>query len=158
MKNKKFSVGAWIACCAALLSLVALIVYAINVSAVGYFQGASVPNLVLFSILAIVLLAGSIVIGQLKLDGVLGKVLKLVAGCCQIVAPVLLAVCLINLISARVEGLGFIYFSNADVALEVQTPANLSSATGSIAAMVCYGVAMLAAIIAAFKNVWEKEA
>ena len=158
MKNKKFSVGAIIACCAAILSLVALIVYAINIGAAGYFQGASVPNLVLFSILAIVLLAAAIVIGQLKLEGVVGKVLKLVAGCCQIVAPILLALCLITLISARVEGLGFIYFSNADVALEVQTPENLSSATGSIAAMVCYGVAMLAAIISAFINVWKKEA
>ena len=158
MKNKKFSIGAWITCCAAVLALIALIVYAINVGAAGYFQGASVRNLVLFSILAIVLLAAAIVIGQLKCDGVVGKVLKLVAGCCQIVAPVLLAACLINLISARVEGLGFIYFSNTDVALEVQTPENLSSATGSIAAMVCYGVSMLAAIIAAFTNVWKKEA
>ena len=151
MKNKKFSIGAWITCCAAVLALIALIVYAINVGAAGYFQGASVRNLVLFSILAIVLLAAAIVIGQLKFDGVVGKVLKLVA-------PVLLAACLINLISARVEGLGFIYFSNADVALEVQTTENLSSATGSIAAMVCYGVSMLAAIIAAFTNVWKKEA
>lgn len=158
MKNKKFSAGAWIACCAAVLSLVALIVYSINIASAGYFQGAVVTNQVLFSILAILLLAVAIVIGQLKLDGAVGKVLKLIAGCCQIVAPVLLAACLINLIAARVEGLGFIYFSNADVALEVQTPANLSSATGSIASMVCYGVAMIAAIVAAFTNVWKKEA
>lgn len=158
MKNKKFSAGAWIACCAAVLSLVALIVYLINVGSAGYFQGASVSNLVLFSVLAIVLLAAAVVIGQLKLDGAADKVLKLIAGCCQIVAPVLLAACLINLIAARVEGLGFIYFSNADVALEVQTPENLSSASGSIAAMVCYGVSMIAAIVAAFTNVWKKEA
>ena len=42
MKNKKFSIGAWITCCAAVLALIALIVYAINVGAAGYFQGASV--------------------------------------------------------------------------------------------------------------------
>lgn len=158
MNLKKFSAGAWIACCAAVLTLISLIVYAINVGSAGYFQGASVSNLVLYSILAIVLLCAALVIGQLKLNGTVGKVLKLVAGCCQIVAPVLIAFCLINLIAARVEGLGFIYFSNADVILEVQTPANLSSASGAIASMVCYGVSMIAAIVAAFVNVWKKEA
>ena len=156
MNLKKFSVGAWITCCAAVLTLVSLIVYAVNVSAAGYFQGASITNLVLFLILAIVALLVAIVLGQLETKGAVGKVLELVAGCCQIVAPVLIAYCLIALIAGRVEGLGFIYFSNADVALEVQTPANLSSASGAIAAMVCLGVSLLAAIVAAFTNTKKK--
>lgn len=156
MNLKKFSVGAWISCVAAVLTLVSLIVYAINVGSEGYFQGASVTNLVLFLILAIVALLAAIVLGQLKKEGPVGKVLDLVAGCCQIVAPILIAYCLINLIAGRVEGLGFIYFSNADVALEVQTPANLSSASGAIASMVCLGVSMIAAIVAAFTNQTKK--
>ena len=39
---------------------------------------------------------------------------------------------------------------NADVLLEVQTPANLSSATGTIANMVLLGVAALVSMVAAF--------
>ena len=105
---------------------------------------------------AIVLELVAICLGQLKLDGPVGKVLEIVAGCCQIVAPVLLAASLINLIAARVEGLGFIYFSNADVAKEVQTPANLSSASGTIANMVCLGITLLASLVAAFTNLKKK--
>lgn len=156
MNLKKFSAGAWITCCAAVLTLVSLIVYAVNVSAAGYFQGATVSNLVLFLILAIVALLVAIVLGQLDVKGAAGKVVELVAGCCQIVAPVLIAWCLISLAAARAEGLGFIYFSNSDVILEVQTADNLASASGAIAAMVCLGVSMLAAIVAAFTNTKKK--
>ena len=70
----------------------------------------------------------------------------------------LLALALINLISARVEGLGFIYFSNADVILEVQTPANLASASGAIASMVCFGLALIVALVAAFCTLRKKDA
>ena len=66
--------------------------------------------------------------------------------------------CLVNLISGRAEGLGFIYFSNADVLQEVQTPANMSSATGTIANMICLGVAAIFAMIAAFFTLRKKEA
>ncbi|MCR5558355.1 MAG: hypothetical protein K6F75_12460 [Butyrivibrio sp.] len=34
----------------------------------------------------------------------------------------------IRIVSARVEGFAFIYFSNAEVLQEVQTPENISSA------------------------------
>ncbi|MBR0426280.1 MAG: hypothetical protein IJK01_09205 [Clostridia bacterium] len=158
MNQKKVSVGAWVACVAAVLTLAALIVYSVNISAAGYFKNASVANLVLFSILAICALVVAIATGLFKLNGVGGKVLDLVGGCCQIVAVVLITFCLINLIAARVEGLGFIYFSNADVILEVQTPENLASATGTIASMVCYGVAMLASIVSAFLTIRKQEA
>ena len=85
--------------------------------------------------------------------GIAGRLAALLCGALQIVAPVVLAYCLINLIGGRIEGLGFIYFSNADVAKEVQTAANLSSATWAIASMVAYGVSMLAAVIASFVDV-----
>ena len=66
------------------------------------------------------------------------------------------AMCLGNLAAARAEGLGFIYFSNADVILEVQTPANLSSATGTIANMACLGAAALAGMAGAFCGLTKK--
>lgn len=155
---KKLSVGAWIALVAAVLSLVSVILYTVNISSEGYFQNASVSNLTTFAVLAIVLFVGAALLGQLKLSGPAATVVELVTGAMQIVAPVLLALCLINLIAARAEGLGFIYFSNADVILEVQTPANLSSATGSIANMVCLGVATLAGLVGAFCSTRKKGA
>lgn len=155
---KKISIGGWIACLAALLTLVALIIYGSNIGAKGYFQGASVSGTVLFSILAIVMLAGSILLGQLKLSGGAQKAVDVIAGAFQIAAPVLLALVLINLVAARVEGLGFIYFSNADVILEVQTPENLASASGTITSIVFYGAALLVAVVAAFCSLRKKEA
>lgn len=155
---KKLSVGAWIALAAAVLSLASLIVYAVNVSSEGYFQNASVTNLVLFCILAVILLVAAAALGLVEVKGSAPTVVELVAGVMQIAAPVLLTFCLINLIAARAQGLGFIYFSNADVALEVQTPANLASATGAIANMVCLAVAVLAGMVGAFCNTRKKAA
>ena len=158
MKNgRKITAGAFITCLAALLTIVALIVYAINVGAEGYYQGASVPGLVLYSIIAIVLYIVAICLGMIKADGSKGKILDIVTGIMQIAAPVLVAYGMISLISSRVEGLGFIYFSNADVILEVQTPANLASAGTAITSMVLYGVALFVGIVAAFMNLRKKE-
>ena len=157
MSIKKLSVGAWITCCAAVVSLVALIIYSINIGSKGYYQGRSVNNLVLWSILAIVMLFAAIVLKQLEVKGVAASVIELAAGAMQIGAVVLLALAAINLISSRVEGLGFIYFSNADVIKEVQTPENLSSGSAAIASMVGYGVGLLAAAVGAFFGLKKTE-
>ncbi len=155
---KKLSVGAWIALVAAVLSLVSLIVYTVNISSEGYFQNASVTNLALFCVLAIVLLVAAVALGQLQLKGSAATAVEIVSGIMQIAAPVLLTFCLINLIAARAQGLGFIYFSNEDVIKEVQTAANLSSATGTIANMVCLAVSVLAGMVGAFCNTGKKAA
>ena len=148
---KKISVGGWITCAAALLTLVSLIVYSSNIASAGYFQGAGVTNLVLFAVLAIVLYLCAIALKTfVKAEGAADTALELISGVMRIVAPVLVAAAAIALIGARVEGLGFIYFSNADVALEVQTPANLASAGTAITSMVLFGVSMLVGIVAAF--------
>lgn len=154
---KKFSVGAWITLAAAVLAIVSIIVYTVNISSAGYFQNAAVSNLIPFCVLAIVALVAAVALGQLKLPAPASTVMELVTGTLQIVAPVLLTLCLANLVAARAEGLGFIYFSNADVILEVQTPDNMASATGTIANMVCLGVAMVVGIVGAFCTLRKKE-
>lgn len=155
---KKLSVGAWIALVTAVATLVSVIVYNVNISSEGYFQNAAVTNMTLFCILVIVMVAAAIALGQLKLTGTGAAVVELVTGALQILVPVVLTLCLVNLVAARAEGLGFIYFSNADVILEVQTPANLSSATGTIANMICLGVAAVAGIVGAFCSIRKKNA
>lgn len=155
---KKLSAGSWIALITSLFTIASVIVYGVNINSAGYFQNAAVGNLVLYCILAVVMLIASVVLGQIKTEGGAAAAVDLIMGALQIAAPVLLTLCLINLIAARVEGLGFIYFSNADVILEVQTPQNLSSATGTIASMVCLGISMLAGMVCAFCGIRKKNA
>ena len=156
--SKKITAGAIVTCIAAIVTLVALIVYNVNVNRAGYFEKNTVTNLVFFSILAIALFVVVIILGSISLNGAADKCKSILMGILQIGAPVLIAFCLIQLIAARVEGLGFIYFSNADVTLEVQTPENLASAQMAIASMVLYGVALMAGLVASFFSLRRKEA
>ena len=87
-----------------------------------------------------------------------GKIVELITGVLRIGAPALLAFALMNLVAGRVDGLGYIYFSNADVAKEVQTAANLASAQSAIWSMILIGAAMLIAVIAAFFSLRKKNA
>ena len=155
---KKMSVGAWIACCAVILIIVSLIMYTGNVNGEGYFNGRSVNGLTLWLVVAALLLVCAVVLKLLDLKGSAGTCADLASGLMQIGAPVLVALSLINLVASRVEGLGFIYFSNADVIKEVQTPANMASGSGAIASMVVMGVALVVAIVAAFCGLRKKNA
>ena len=151
---KKLSVGMCFAAVTVVLAIASLIVYNVNVGGVGYFQNATITNLVLFCVLAAVALVVAIVLANVTVPaGPADLAVNLVIGALQIVAPALLALCLINLIAGRAEGLGFIYFSNADVILEVQTPENLASATGAIASMIVLAVSTVVGIIASFINI-----
>ena len=147
--NKKLTAGSVIAIVAACLTIVSYIVYAMNLGGDGYFHGSAITQMPL-TWAAVAALAVGVVLSLIPVKGAAAKVVELVTGLLQIAAPVLLAFCLINLIAGRVEGLGFIYFSNADVAKEVQTAANMSSASMAIASMVCYAVSMLAAMVSSF--------
>ena len=150
--NKKFSAGAWFAIAAAILAIVSFVIYSVNIGGAGYFQNAAVGAMPL-TWAAVAALAVAVAVSMVGFKGIAGRLAALLCGALQIVAPVVLAYCLISLIGGRIEGLGFIYFSNADVAKEVQTAANLSSATWAIASMVAYSVSMLAAVIASFVDV-----
>ena len=158
MNIKKQSAGVWVNLIAAILAVASLIVYGVNISSEGYFQNATVSSMMNYGIPAIILLVLVIVLAQLKLTGGGAAAVEIISGAMRIAVPVLLTLCLINLISARAEGLGYIYFSNADVTLEVQTPENLSSATGTIANMICLAVSAVVAMAAAFFRLTKKEA
>ena len=158
MNIKKQSAGVWVNLIAAIQAVASLIVYGVNISSEGYFQNATVSSMITYGIPAIILLVLVIVLAQLKLTGGAATAVEIISGAMRIAVPVLLTLCLINLISARAEGLGYIYFSNADVTLEVQSPENLSSATGTIANMICLAVSAVVAMAAAFFRLTKKEA
>ena len=151
---KKLSVGAWITCIAVVLAIVAFFVYSGNISGEGYYKDAAVNNLPLMVWGAVAALAAAVALRVAK--G--GKVTEILSGVLRIGAPALLAWALMNLIAGRVDGLGYIYFSNADVAKEVQTAANMASAQSAIWSMGLLGAAVLIAVVAAFFSLRKKNA
>ncbi len=151
---KKLSVGAWITCIAVVLAIVAFFVYSGNISGEGYYKDAAVNNLPLMVWGAVAALAVAVALCVAK--G--GKVTEILSGVLRIGAPALLAWALMNLIAGRVDGLGYIYFSNADVAKEVQTAANMASAQSAIWSMGLLGAAVLIAVVAAFFSLRKKNA
>ena len=151
---KKLSVGAWITCIAVVLAIVAFFVYSGNISGEGYYKDAAVNNLPLMVWGAVAALAVAVALCVAK--G--GKVTEILSGVLRIGAPALLAWALMNLIAGRVDGLGYIYFSNADVAKEVQTAANMASAQSAIWSMGLLGAAVIIAVVAAFFSLRKKNA
>lgn len=148
---KKFlNASSIVACLSFVLALVFIIIYAVNINAVGYFQGRGASGVVLFAILVMVFDLLIIARGFVKVEGIVGKVLDIVVFALKVIVPVLLILAAINLIGTRIEGLGYIFFSNADVRKEVATPENVASATTSIVAVVFAGVAAVVSIVGAF--------
>ena len=147
---KKQTAGSGITFVAFVLSIVAIIVYNVNINSAGYFENAKVPEAVMYNVLGIVFLAVILVMSQLSLKGAVDKVLTIVSDALRIGTPVFFIAALMKLVSSRVQGFAFIYFSNEEVLHEVQTAENMSSAHGTIANIVLLGVTAVVAMIAAF--------
>lgn len=156
MSIKKFTFGTWITCVSAVLSIVALIIYTMSVKNEGYFQNQSVSNLLLYVLTACILFAGAVIIAQFSSYSLILS--KFVTGLMQIAAPALVVASVVSLIAARAEGMGFILFSNHEVLKEVQTPANMSSVSLTIATIILLVVTMLLGWIGAFCDLKKKEA
>lgn len=147
---KKQTVGVWMAFCTLLLGIISFIVYEANIAGVGYFHGASVETASRYMIIAIVLGICVLVLAQLHMDGIVAKLLNFITDIARIVIPALAVAAVLAIVSARVEGFAFIYFSNAEVLQEIQTPANISSAHGAIANIVFLAITAVVGIIGAF--------
>ena len=147
---KKQTAGSGITFVAFVLSIVAIIVYNVNINSAGYFENATVPEAGMYNVFGIVFLAVILVISQFSLKGAVDKVLTIVSDVLRIGTPVFFIAALMKLISSRVQGFAFIYFSNEEVLHEVQTAENMSSAHGTIANIVLLGVTAVVAMTAAF--------
>lgn len=155
---KKQRAGIYVTVLALILTVAALITYQVNIAGEGYFQNAVVAQAVIYPVIALVLEILVVVLAQVSLKGAAVKAVDVVSGAMRIVIPVLLVIAAMNVVSSRVEGFAFIYFSNQEVLQEVQTPANMASAHGAIANIVLLGVAAVVGIVAAFFSVEKKEA
>ena len=136
------------------LAIVSCILYCVNGTAEGYFKGTNEGVVVAMSVIAIVCLLGSIALTYTKTDS---KFVVLLIDALRIAATALLIACLLMFISTRVQGLGYIFFSDENVLDEVQTPANMSSAYTAITGFVFYGLAWIAGIVACFMGAVKKE-
>ena len=148
---KKFlSASNIIACVSFILALIFVILYAVNINTNGYFQGVKANNLVLFAVLAMVLDLLILASVFIPLQGLAAKIVRVVVFVCKVLVPVFLVLAAMSLISARIEGLGYIFFSNVDVAKEVATPANIASATVAIAAVALGFASAIVSIVGSF--------
>ena len=154
---KKQTVGSCFAIITLLLGIVSFIVYDVNISGQGYFHGASVDVAVRYMILAIAVGLCVVVLANLPLKEGAAKCVTFISDLGRIALPAILVAALLTIVSARVEGFAFIYFSNAEVLQEVQTPANISSAHGAIANIVCLAVTAVVGIIGAFFSTKKAE-
>ncbi len=155
---KKLGIGAYLALGTFVLVIVSWIVYGVSVTAPGYFHNVSVGFVVLFSIFALLCYAISIALSFVKVDGILGKILPIVQSVLLVGASVFLISCAINIIGARAEGWGYIYFSDSNVLSEVQTADNMSSAAKSITSFIFYLVSWVLSIVTLFFSLTKKNA
>lgn len=147
---KKQTFGSICTLLALILAVAGVVAYYLNIGAEGYFQGAAVAQASTMFTMAAVALALVVALNQVSLNKTADKIVEIVSGALQIAAPAGLMAAAMYLVESRAQGLAYIYFSNEEVLAEVQTAANLSSASGAIAAVVLLAVAALVAILAAF--------
>lgn len=147
---KKQTFGSITTILALVLAVIGLICYYVNIGSAGYFQDAVVAQANTLLILSVVALVAVVVIAQLNLGATVDKILDIVSGLLRIAAPAGLIGAAMQLIASRAQGLAFIYFSNEEVLAEVQTAANLSSASCAIATIALVAIASIVGIVAAF--------
>lgn len=87
----------------------------------------------------------------------LGIIANYVTGALTIVAVCFVFASLVGLIGDRVEGLGYILFSDDTVKAQVQTEANLTSVSLTITSCVFYGIAGVFGIVSAFFNAYDEK-
>lgn len=155
---KKQTAGIWATCVTLILAIVSFIIYNVNINSAGYFEHGSSPYAVRYMILAMVAFVVAIVLVEIPVSGMAEKILTILADAARIVAPALCVAAAITLVSARVQGFAFIYFSNEEVLQEVQTAANMSSAHGAIASIIALFVTAIVGMIAAFFGMKKKAA
>lgn len=153
---KKQSIGVWISLVSLILAIAGLIAYQNNISSDGYFKGASVSAAIPWTAAAIVMIVAAIAAAQIPLGGMADKLMDLAASALRILAPALLIGAAMSVLSGRVEGIGYILFSNEEVLQEVQTQANLASVNSAVTCIVLLAVAGAIAMIAAFFGLKKK--
>lgn len=150
---KKQTKGIWATLVSLILAVVSYIIYNVNINSEGYFEHASSPYAVRYMMIAAVLFAAAVILAEIPVQGITDKIMTILADAVRMAAPAVCIAAAITLISSRVQGFAFIYFSNEEVLQEVQTAANLSSSHGAIASIIALFVTAIAGMTAAFFSI-----
>lgn len=168
---KKQGPGTWISLVALLTAVIALILYGTAVSAGTGLQIASGSDLfyeairpedsammstvVTCGVLGLVSLVLAVVLGQFQLNGTMGKVCDIVVGVLRIVVPVFLIAALLYFAYGSFTGLGWTFFSNAELEIYAEATA---VGTQVITGIVFFAISAVAGIVAAFFSITKKNA
>ncbi|MFA6829853.1 MAG: hypothetical protein WCR67_04040 [Bacilli bacterium] len=147
---KKQKVGAYLYLAVFVLTLIGFIIYLANGANKGYFQGTTASVVVLLSILGLLFTLAVIIIPQFTFTGVLAKIMNILVEAIRIVIPLVLMSAFIIFTGSRLEGLSYIFFSDANTLAEIQTAANMSSAYGAITGMIFYLITQITSVVATF--------
>ncbi len=149
---KKLSVSTYISLLSFVVGLVGFIFYFVTLKTAGYFVDKGVTATVIFTILGLLICLGTIALRlvDLKVEGVVKFVIDNVSALLSAVVSIFFALAAMFYISPKVEGIAFIYFSNADVLATVQTPENLASSKLAIATCVIILVAAVIQVVSCF--------
>lgn len=166
----KQGLGSWITLAALLFALIAFILY--NVALGGgmdllvasgsepFYQAirpedsAMMSTVVPCGVLGLISLVLAVVLGQFRLNGIVGKVCDIVVGAFRIAAPVLLMAALLYFAYGSFTGLGWTFFSNEELAIY---PEATAVGTQVITGLVFFGISAVAGIVAAFFAITKKE-
>ena len=147
---KKISIGGYIAIAGGVLGLVAMIIALVSCSPEG-FAIVQIPMIIIFSLLALILLVGAVVLSAWKGDGLLwnGLTTVMVLG-----AVVLLTFTLFNMIDGKQDVLGTVMFSDLEKGF---APAEFACYVG-FASMIVYLVSIVVTLVGSFLRLAKKEA
>lgn len=149
---KKLNISSCISLLSFVVGFVGFILYFVTYNTNGYFYQQSVGTTLTFTIIALVVLLATIAIRfvDFKVEGVVKSVIDTVSSLLSACASIFFALAAMFFISPKVEGIAFIYFSNADVLETIQTPANLASSKLAIATCIILLVAAVIQVVACF--------
>lgn len=141
---KKQSIAAWIILGAAIFALIGLIIYSVN-STTGVMKGVTLDvEPIIYSVLAIVLLAGIIAAN--------GKVPQWVISAAMVVIVVFLALSIGDFIYNRTDVAGNQWFIP-----DLDTPEQGACLNQAITGVVFYFLSVVAVVVAAFIGKFSKE-
>lgn len=160
---KKQGLGTWLSILSVIIAIVGLAIYgsAVNAGNLLEIANGSQPfydmsrgedavmagTVVTCGILALVFIVLSVVLGQIKPNGILGTVCEFVAGALRIVVPVLLMLTFLYFLSGSFTGLGWTFFSNEE--LEI-FPEAVGVGKMVITGLIMFFLASVAAVVAAY--------
>ena len=166
---KKQGIGTWISLGTLLLAIIGLILYGASVSggmdltvangSEPFYEASRTADatmlkmVVTCGVLSVLFLAGAIVLGQLKLEGLVGTIVNAVSGAMRIIVPALLLATLLNYLYGSLTGLAWTLFSNEE--LEIYAEA-IKVGNTVITGVVFLAISMIASVVATFFGLTKK--